>query len=685
MNEKDFIQEMHRRFNLCTSAELKNLEAAREDIEFTYGKQWEDAVEKARKDKGKPVLTINRLPAYVAQVVNNRLMNETMIRVLPENSGTKEVAEIREGLIRSIFKNSDADFARDEACKYQVICGVGYFYLDFDYESDDVFEQEIKVKHVPNPFSAVLDPASTIPDGSDANYGFVIDTMSKEEFKSRYPKKDSSISFDPIINSVHPSEVTSWFDEDQIRVVLYWQMVTEGTKILALLQNGNTVRFADTDELEARLPEVQLDSTGKPVVREVPNKFARLTVCSGKEILEEARDYPISSIPIFRVTGWEMRTDKAYNRFGLIRFLKDPARFHNFWRSTVAEQLVNTPRNKFIATASAVKGREDAWRKAAKSDDPLMIHNDDAPEPRRLEPPQMDAALLNEASIAAQDIKDISNIHEAALGQQSNEVSGKAILARQNVSDVSVYIFQDRLKMAEERCGKVINELIPIIYDTTRMVKVIGRDDKDDLVLINDPNSELNDVTSGKYGVLVTTAPATATKRAQTAEQIQAFINAAPDQAKFFMDIFAEALDWNKSEEFVKRWRMMAPEGLVPDDELPPEVLMKRQQAAQEQQRQQMLLEAKAQLDAERVVSQSDADRARAAMNMATMQKTVYEMAQMLQTMQSQMAGIVVPPMSPIPPPPAHTPVGQDTMGAVQALQNDINPQQPPEQGLPNG
>jgi hypothetical protein len=145
-HEDDFLDEMRRRYEWGYGFNEHNILAGKEDAKFTVGNQWDPVVEQRRKDQKKPVLTFNRLVAFMAQLVGNRLMNETEIRVYPDKAGTKEIATIREGLIRSIFKNSNADFARDEAGKYQVVCGEGYFNLCMEYAGDDVFEQEIKIR-----------------------------------------------------------------------------------------------------------------------------------------------------------------------------------------------------------------------------------------------------------------------------------------------------------------------------------------------------------------------------------------------------------------------------------------------------------------------------------------------------------------------------------------------------------
>lgn len=81
-----------------------NIIAGKDDAKFAVGNQWDPVVEARRKAANKPILTFNRLIAFVAQIVGNRLMNETEIRVHPDKAGTKEIAEVREGLIRSIFR-----------------------------------------------------------------------------------------------------------------------------------------------------------------------------------------------------------------------------------------------------------------------------------------------------------------------------------------------------------------------------------------------------------------------------------------------------------------------------------------------------------------------------------------------------------------------------------------------------
>ncbi len=618
--EDSFLDEMRRRYEWGYSFNEHNVIAGKEDAKFTVGNQWDPVVAQRRKDAKKPVLTFNRLVAFMAQLVGNRLMNETEIRVHPDKAGTKEIATIREGLIRSIFKNSDADFARDEAGKYQVVCGEGYFNLSMEYAGDDVFEQEIKLRPVVDPYSVVLDPLAIEPSGGDAEWGFIGDDIPQQEFKRRWPWA-ADVGF---LGESRWNTSGFWVGEDTIRIVSYWRMVTKGVKLLALYTDGSVHDVTDMEDFEY-FPFVETRSDGSPFTREVPNRFAQLYICAGNNILEGPHDYPISSIPIYRVPGWELNDGEKTHRWGVIRFLKDPQRLHNYWRSTVAEQLVAAPRNKWLATPDSVKGHEQKWRKAPTSDDPFLYYNDGENPPTHIPPPGIDAALVNEAAISTQDMKDISNIHEANMGMPSNEVSGKAIQQRQMTSDVGSYIYVDRRRIADTRCAKNINELISYIYDTKRTITIIGRDDKTALQTINDPSDPNSDVTIGKYGVTVDVGPASETKRTLANEQMMGFVNAMPQSAAVVMDLVAEAQDWPKSGEFAKRFKMLLPPGTIPEDEMTPEMKAMQDGAAEKSAMQEQLAQAEAEAKIQKTLAEAKNGEARANLALAQAYKAVLD------------------------------------------------------------
>ena len=352
------------------------------------------------------------------------------------------------------------------------------------------------------------------------------------------------------------------------------------------MQDGSVQDITDTVDPE-ELAKVYIRPDGSPYMREVDRPFAQKYICSGSDILEGPYNLPIDRIPVFRVPGWEIRLGQTTYRFGMIRFLKDPQRLHNYFRSVLAEKLTQTPRAVWLAAKNAVAGLEASYRNSHLSDDPLLTWNEESGQkPERLAPAQMEQALLQQAELTSQDIKDVSNIHEANLGMPSNEVSGVAIQARQRVSDTGTILYHANLSSAIEECGRIGDQLLPIVYDTPRIVKTLGDDAKSKMQVINlmgNPNSI--DITEGKYAVAVTVGPSYATKRIEQAEAMLKMSNAMPQILGVAADLIVEAQDWPMAAEIAARLKRAIPPNLLgPEDQTPEsQAKMAQQQSLQQQ------------------------------------------------------------------------------------------------------
>lgn len=616
-SEADFLSSMRTVYDLDLGADLLNRNAAVEDAAFVSGDQWDDTAKGMRVATRKPVLTINRLPAFIGQLVGNRRMNETSPKVVPDRGGTKEIAKIREGLIRSILKNTTATSAFDNAFQNQVIGGIGNFQLRIDWADDDVFDQDINVVAIPNPLAVVWDRTSIEPTGADAGHCFVIDSIPNALFKETWPDATAAdVTTDSAFSGAAQSAFASgWFLQDMVRVVNYWRMVRE-KRTLALMQNGN-VEDVTNRPVEEWAAQVVIDKRGMPVMREGYRRFAEMYVCTGLEILEGPFRYAISRIPVYRVQGWEVNVGEDRRRWGLVRFAKDPMRLHNYWRSVIAERLMLAPKARWVAADTAVQGREAQWRNAHLSDDPLLIYNADSGAPPQLTPPvQIEPALVEEASMAVQDIRDVTNMHEASLGMNGNEVSGKAINARVRSAEVGTVIYNDNLNMAIEACGGTCNELVPIVYSNERTVKILGEDMSAELVQIN--SNQNNDITVGKYSVTIMTGPSYVTKRLEAAEGMLNMVNAMPATMEVAADKIVEAQDWPGSEEIARRLRTRLPHGTIAEKDMDEEskvAMAQQQQAAQAQQQMQQAM-----FNAELAEKQAKAEEAQARARLALAQ-----------------------------------------------------------------
>jgi hypothetical protein len=80
---------------------------------------------------------------------------------------------------------------------------------------------------------------------------------------------------------------------------------------------------------------------------------------------------------------------------------------------------------------------------------------------------------------------------------QGNERSGKAILAREQQGDTGTYHYVDNLARAIRHITRQIVDLIPKIYDTQRIARIIGVDGEVGMVKINpqqpEPVKEIRD------------------------------------------------------------------------------------------------------------------------------------------------------------------------------------------------
>ena len=195
--DKDIIEEAREYFALAQESESDNRTRYVDDMRFArLGEQWPDKVRQEREREGRPVLTINRMPSFARQVVNDSRQNRPSIKVHPADSAADpKTAEVISGLIRNIEVTSNADVAYDTAVENAVYGGWGYIRIATDYAHDDSFDLDICIKRVVNPLTIYGDPASETADSSDWNCAFVTELLDDDEFERKYKGADA-VSFD---------------------------------------------------------------------------------------------------------------------------------------------------------------------------------------------------------------------------------------------------------------------------------------------------------------------------------------------------------------------------------------------------------------------------------------------------------------------------------------------------------
>lgn len=561
---EDYLDDVRETYKLDVEADQDNRDAAIDDKKFSAGEQWDPEVLKQRQ--GLPCMTIDTISQFTAQVVGDWRQNKIAVKVLPAETGDKNIADIRADLIRNIETQSRAERVYDNAFESMIQCGDGAFKVAVQYAAEDVFDQEIVLAPIDDALSVIWDRLSIDPTGRDATHCFVDDTLPRKEFKARWPDLDPSLLREKEQKMLVAG---GWLDTQTVRVTEHWRLI-ERKKMLTLFKDGSIYTHDEDKEPTSDEIDAHIEKHGPPLrTREAPCLYAQMHLITGFDILSGPYEWKLTRLPVIRMTGRVVTIGDRRIRHGIVRKMKDPMRLKNFWRSVAAEQLGYAPKAKWLAPESAVEGREDVFRKAHLTRDPLLIYNDDAETPpQRIDPPPMEAALLNEANVNTQDMKDVSGLHDASLGIKSNETSGKAIMARQREGDVANITYYDNGNAAVLEAGDVMNQFIGQIYDGTRIIRIIGEDESTKLVNINDPmDPDSPNIAVGKYDVAMSTGASYTTRRLEAADAMMQAIQVYPELMGIAGDLVIKAQDWPGAEELSERLIKTIPPQLLSDKE----------------------------------------------------------------------------------------------------------------------
>jgi hypothetical protein len=603
-DDNDKMATMRSRLQMAQAAYSDSREDELDDLRFMAGSpdnqwQWPADVLATRGSvqgqtiNARPCLTINKLPQHVRQVTNEQRQNRPSGKVIPaDDNADVQVAEIFNGVVRHIEYMSDADVAYDTACDNQVTYGEGYIRLLTEYCNEETFDQDIRIARVRNAFSVYMDPTIQDPCGADAEWCFVTEDILISDYERMFP--DAAPISTLMSQGVGNESMAQWLAEDTIRIAEYFYKSYE--KATLNLYPDNQTAFKGTPQ-DATLQAM----FGKPIrTREVDRQKVMWMKTNGFDILDE-REWPGKWIPVVRVVGNEWEVEGKLYISGLVRNAKDAQRMYNYWTSQEAEMLALAPKAPFIGYGGQFEGYEMQWKTANTTNWPYLEVNPDVtdgagavlPLPQRAAPPLPQTGLIQAKMGAGEDIKATTGQYDASLGQQGNERSAKAIVAREKQGDVGTYHYVDNLARAIRHITRQIVDLIPKIYDTQRIARIIGVDGDVDMVKFNptqkEPVKEIRDELGGliekvynpgvgTYDVMVTTGPGYMTKRQEALDAMSQILQSNPQLWAVAGDLFIKNMDWPGAQEMAERFKKILDPKVLSDGDQSPEMMAAQQQ-----------------------------------------------------------------------------------------------------------
>jgi len=181
-----------------------------------------------------------------------------------------------------------------------------------------------------------------------------------------------------------------------------------------------------------------------------------------------------------------------------------------------------------------------------------------------------------------------SGQYQSQFGQNENATSGKAINERQRQGDNATYHYIDGLAVGIRFIGKILIDLIPKIYDTERVIRILAKDGTESSVKV-DPNAQTahqdtgadpedkQAVTAifnpnvGRYEVESDVGPGYATRRQEAFNAMSQIAAQNPEFMKVAGDLLFKAMDAPMADELAARWEKIIPPNITGKGP-PPEV-----------------------------------------------------------------------------------------------------------------
>jgi len=613
--DRDIIAEAHERWERAENAYRTTRQLAIADTQFAMGDsdnmwQWPSEVSSSRIGDRRVCLTINLTAQHCNQIINQIRQNRPACRVMPvDDYSDKKTAEILAGLIRNIQSTSNADDAHDIAAEHAIYGGEGYWRVLTDYESPASFNQVIKIKSIANPFLVYIDPDAIEPDKSDAEWGFIFEDVRKETIKREYPELKNDIS------SWNLDKKTQWVTEDTVRIAEYYCveyvkdkaiLLSDGTSLLESKLDDGVVRdgMMLVNELSGQTIEIikERDTFRKQW------KWYKLIGKHSKPV--DSRDWPGEYLPIIAVVGKEVNVNGEIIRKGIVRDLKDPARMTNYAYSETVQAIALQNKIPYLAAADSIEGYETDWANANISNKaylPFNAYDDEGnplPKPERQQPAVMPAAQIQLLQLSTEEMRASSGQQNANFGIKSEASSGVGIQRLKAQGEIATFHFPDNLARGLKYEAVVLIDLIQKVYDTKRVVRVLGLDGNMEHAVL-DPNhpeaygeqqttaddiQKIFNPSLGQYDVVIDTGPSFQTQRQEGYASMMELASRNPALMQIAGDIIMRNADYPGADKIADRLAKALPPNLQEQKGGTEQQLAQvSQQAMQMQQQMQMM------------------------------------------------------------------------------------------------
>ncbi len=602
-----------------------NIDQYHQLFQFVMGKQWEDDEEDMLiTTLNKVPLQFNKLATLVNTLLGEQQQNTPQLEVNPLSNCDEETAEIRQTVVKDIMLSTDSKTHYQIAANQAFTGGFGCFIVETDYSHDKSFDQDIMLRTLKDATRAYWDLGAEDINKTDGMRAGYITRMTRKKFAQVYGKDveekiglhagQITQSEDEIALAVQPTsggdDPFTWYDDDSITIIHDYER-TYAKDMLYKLSNGRVCNQEEMDELIMRSRElsaqmqaeqaammgeyagiiepepemspedeefderVTLIDEGQIVRIEEKRESKRSKIMhrliAGDYILDES-EAPCEDLPVIFVdqNSFYDKNGKQVCRPFVIDAV-DAQRYLNYLGTQVAYLLKISRYDQFIGSKKNVQSPDtQAQWKDPQSIKGMLVY-DESPsgaKPEQLRPPELSQTLIHQYERAIEDMYTSTGLYPSRMGQQGNEVSGAAIDARTRQGSYSTFVAFNSINRAITAGGKIINQMLPRVYDTQRVLNLMTPDRGRQTVIVNQQEDDYgvkvkNDLTKGTFEVRLQAGPSYEGQKQQALESLNAVLAANPQAFPLIADLYAENLPLMNTIELKNRLKTIVPPEII--------------------------------------------------------------------------------------------------------------------------
>jgi len=499
---------------------LEFMKKAKKCEEFFKGNQWDEATKAKLTAVRRPALTVNKILPSLAVVFAQQLENRADVSFKPVSGADGDTARALDKVWMHIARNNKLDWIESEVFDDAVITSRGFYDVRLCFKTNIM--GDVKITHL-NPNNVLVDPDSESYDTDGWKDVTITKWLTVDDIKILYgpevgkelegrTRSQYHLGYDFI--DTRPDT----FGGARVR----YNIDTEST--------DRRIRVLERQHKKLTHAEFFVDLTTGDL-RRIPDSLSR----SKKQAIMQEFDVGIIKQPA-EVIWWTVTADDVlchnaespFRNFtvvpffpffrrgttiGLVENLIDPQELYNKTRSQELH-VINTSANSGwkIKTGTVVNmDMEELEARGAETG--LVMEVNDMTGQEKITPNQVPTGLDRMSGIAADDLKEISMASDSLRGFDRADVAAKAIAAKQQVGGKNFAKLLDNLQRTRTLLANRVLSVVQDYYIDERIFTITSTlpSAQSEEIVINqhDPETGMftNDVTQGKYEVVVVSVP----------------------------------------------------------------------------------------------------------------------------------------------------------------------------------